>query len=98
MSWLARGWNAGKTNKSGTLGASEAIGSTDNALHVTVANSLLSYVWTGAGTGSAPSATSLGNFTVGADSDGVAAGLTYHVITGAWVATGATVKNLYGGA
>lgn len=33
MSWLARGWNIGKTNKSGTLGASEAIGSTDNALH-----------------------------------------------------------------
>jgi hypothetical protein len=70
----------------------------DGVAQVVVANSLLSYVWTGAGTTSAPSATALADFVVGANSDGAATGLTYHVIDGAWVATGATVKNLYGGA
>ena len=58
----------------------------------------LEYVWTGAGLTSAPAAGSLGNGTIGADSDGINTGLTYHVIAGTWVATGGTVQQLYGGA
>jgi hypothetical protein len=64
---------------------------------VTVSNSILSYSWAGTGTTSAPSAANLDNFTVGAASDGVAAGVVYHVIDGVWISTGATVTNLYGG-
>jgi len=58
----------------------------------------LEFIWTGTGTTSAPAAAQLGNGTTGADSDGVSTGLTYHVIAGAWVATGGTVQQLYGGA
>lgn len=71
---------------------------TDGAAHVVVSNSLISYHWTSADDTDAPDATDFADYVVGAASDGAAAGLTYHVIDGAWVATGATVTNLYGGA
>ena len=72
--------------------------SKDNpAVNTTVANGLVSYRWTSADATDAPVATDLADFTVGLASDGVAAGVVYHVIGGAWVSTGATVTNLYGG-
>lgn len=70
---------------------------TNGALHVQVTNGLISYHWTSADDTDAPTATALPNYTIGVASDGAAAGAVYHVIDGAWVATGATVTNLYGG-
>ena len=66
-----------------------------------IESAILSAIWTGAGTTSAPDPELYGLGQIGAASDGVAAGLTYH-ITGAegaraWTATGGTVANLYGG-
>ena len=69
----------------------------DGAAQVVVANSLISYHWTSADDTDAPDATSIPDYTVGAASDGAAAGIIYHVIDGAWVSTTATVANLYGG-
>lgn len=57
---------------------------------------LIAVFWTGSGLSSAPDAGGYGSGQIGADSDGVAAGLTYHVVNNAWVATGGTVANLYG--
>ena len=64
---------------------------------VSVTNGLISYHWTSADDTDAPIATSLADYTIGLASDGATAGAVYHVIDGAWVATGATVANLYGG-
>ena len=64
---------------------------------VRVFGGLLSYIWAGAGIAGAPAATAMKDGTVGADSSGASTGLTYHVVSGAWVATGGTVLNLYGG-
>ena len=66
-------------------------------MDVIVRNSLISYHWTSADDTDAPTATNFADYTVGIASDGVAAGLVYHVIDGAWVPTGADVQNLYGG-
>lgn len=64
--------------------------------------SRLAASWAGSGNGNAPSADFFIEGAIGADTDGVAASLTYHVVdvagTKSWVPTGATVKNLYGGA
>lgn len=63
---------------------------------------ILAADWTGAGLGSAPDPELYSPRQIGADLGAIATGLTYHVIgdvgSKAWVATGATVKNLYGGA
>ena len=64
---------------------------------VVVSNGLISYHWTSIDDTDAPTATSLADYTIGLASDGAAAGVVYHVIDGAWVSTGATVANLYGG-
>jgi len=69
---------------------------TNDAGHVHAANTLISYVWTGAGTTSAPDPATFANYTIGINSDGVSSGNVYHVIDGAWVDTGATVATLYG--
>lgn len=71
--------------------------STGGAVPVVVANSLISYHWTSADATDAPDATNLADYLVGAASDGATGGAVYHTIDGAWVATGATVANLYGG-
>lgn len=70
---------------------------TDNAAHVRVSNSLVTYYWSGADDTNAPDASGLADFTVGVSADGASTGLVYHVINGNWVDTGATVANLYGG-
>jgi hypothetical protein len=57
----------------------------------------VSYAWTGTGTGNAPGATSVEQFSLGVDKGGTAAATVYWVIAGAWVSTGATVTNLFGG-
>lgn len=61
---------------------------------------ILAAIWTNAG--NEPDPELYAERQIGADSDGVAAGATYHVVgaigSKAWVLTGATVKNLYGGA
>jgi len=59
---------------------------------------LIERFWSGAGIGNAPAADNLPTGMIGADTDGVSTGLTYHVINKAWVATGGTVAQLYGGA
>lgn len=64
---------------------------------VVVSNGLISYHWTSADDADAPTATSLADYTIGLASDGASTGVVYHVIDGAWVSTGATVANLYGG-
>jgi len=64
---------------------------------VVVANSLISYHWTSADDTDAPDATNFADYLVGVASDGATGGAVYHTIDGAWVATGATVANLYGG-
>ena len=61
----------------------------------------ISAMWAGGGLGAAPDPELYAEGTIGCDSAGVAAGLTYHVYGAvgakAWVATGGTVANLYGG-
>jgi hypothetical protein len=69
---------------------------TNDALHVQIANSLISYHWAGADDTSAPDATDLNDYVVGISADGASTGIVYHVIDGAWVSTTATVANLYG--
>lgn len=64
---------------------------------VNITNSIVCYVWSGAGTGNAPDATTIPNFTVGVDAGGAATGVLWWVINGTWVTTTATVANLYGG-
>lgn len=59
---------------------------------------LIERFWTSADATDAPDAANLPTGMIGAASDGVAAGLTYHVVNKAWVATGGTVAQLYGGA
>lgn len=54
--------------------------------------------WAGSGLTNAPTATNLPTGMVGADLAGISTGLTYHVVNGAWVATGGTVQQYYGGA
>ena len=66
----------------------------DQAVYVT--GTLLKYIWAGSGIGGAPSATLLRDGTLGADLAGITTGLTYHVVSGVWVATGGTIANLYG--
>jgi len=58
--------------------------------------SAISFFWAGSGIGNAQSAVNLRNGVIGADSDGAATGVVYHVVSGAWVSTTATVSNLYG--
>lgn len=62
---------------------------------------IISAIWAGNGTGSAPDAEDFVQGAIGADQDGVTGASTYHVVGAAgsksWVATGATVANLYGG-
>jgi len=79
---------------SGGTKPSEDIYSTNNGLHVS--GVAIPIFWTGSGTGGAPSATNLRSGTLGADSDGIATGIIYHVVNGSWVSTTATVANLYG--
>lgn len=71
-------------------------------MYVKVGGAYLAAIWTGSGTSGAPDAESYNLGEVGADLDGIATGVTYHVVgavgSKAWVPTGATVKNLYGGA
>lgn len=78
-------------------GDSEAQLVIDGAAHVAVANSLISYHWTSADDTDAPDATGFADYLVGVASDGATGGAVYHTIDGAWVATGTTVANLYGG-
>lgn len=75
----------------------ERVKGSDGASKVAVTNGLISYYWAGAGTTSAPDATSLADFTVGVNGNGASTGNVYHVINGTWTDTGATVANLYGG-
>ena len=68
----------------------------------TAKGALISVTWTGAGNTGAPDPELYGDNEIGADLDGISTALTYHV-QGAggskvWTPTGATVKNLYGGA
>ena len=70
---------------------------TGGAAHVFTVNNLISYHWASADDTDAPDATSFSDYVIGVASDGVAAGLVYHVIDGGWVPTGADVQNLYGG-
>ena len=72
-------------------------GTSDGYAYVFTVNNLISYHWTSADDTDAPTATALPDYVIGVASDGVAAGLVYHVIDGAWVPTGADVQNLYGG-
>ena len=69
---------------------------TANAQRVSVANSMITVHWAGAGTTSAPVATNLPNYTIGVNAGGITTADVYHVIDGAWVDTGASVANLYG--
>ncbi|PCJ26696.1 MAG: hypothetical protein COA94_04685 [Rickettsiales bacterium] len=63
---------------------------------------ILSAIWTGGGTGSAPDPEDYELADIGADLLGIATGVTYHIVgavgSKSWVATGGTVQNLYGGA
>jgi hypothetical protein len=63
---------------------------------------ILAADWTGAGIGNAPDPELYAPRQIGCDLAGIETGLTYHIIgavgSKAWVATGGTVKNLYGGA
>lgn len=73
------------------------------AASVDVANgAILAAIWAGAGTTSAPDPELYSEGQIGANAGGASAGLTYHVVGAvgakAWITTGATVKNLYGGA
>jgi len=52
-------------------------------------------IWSGSGTGNAPTTAPVG--TIGANQGGVTAAEVYHFSGSAWVDTGATVANLYGG-
>lgn len=70
---------------------------TDGKALVSVANAIISEVWAGAGTTNAPDATDYANFIIGVNNGGASTANVYHVINGAWVDTGATVANLYGG-
>lgn len=56
----------------------------------------ISYFWTGSGITNAPDATGFKDGILGANSDGISTGAIYHVVDGVWIATGATVANLYG--
>lgn len=62
---------------------------------------ILSAIWSGVGTGSAPDPEDYVQGAIGADQDGVTGGNVYHVVGAAgsksWVDTGASVANLYGG-
>lgn len=58
--------------------------------------SAIVFFWSGSGIGGAESAADLRNGVLGADSDGITTAQVYHVVNGSWVATGATVANLYG--
>jgi len=59
---------------------------------------LIERYWAGSGSGNAPAADNLPTGMIGADNNGASTGLTYHVVNKAWVATGGTVQQLYGGA
>lgn len=52
-------------------------------------------IWAGASTTNAPASAAMG--TIGANSGGATTGNVYHWSGSAWVDTGATVANLYGG-
>ena len=52
-------------------------------------------IWAGASTTNAPTTAAMG--TIGANQGGVTAAEVYHWSGSAWVDTGATVANLYGG-
>jgi len=69
---------------------------TGDSQKVANTSSIISYHWNSADDTDAPDATNIPNYTVGVASDGVAAGLVYHVIDGSWVPTGSDVANLYG--
>lgn len=69
----------------------------NGAALVNITNTLISYHWAGADDTNAPDATDLPDYIVGVSASGASTGVVYHVIDGAWVSTGATVANLYGG-
>lgn len=58
--------------------------------------SAISYFWTATGLTNAPDPAGFKNGILGADLDGISTAAVYHVVEGTWVATGATVANLYG--
>jgi hypothetical protein len=87
-------WNP--TGGPNGTGGPEPVTGSGGAPGMMVSNGLITYVWAGAGTINAPNAAAFPDFVIGVNSDGASTGLVYHVINGAWVATGATVANLYG--
>lgn len=60
-----------------------------------VSMTLISYFWSGADATNAPDQATTGE--LGAAADGASTGAVYHYNGTAWVDTGATVANLYGG-
>jgi len=70
---------------------------TNDAGHVLISNSMISYHWAGAALTNAPDPTDFPNYQIGINADGASTGNVYHTIDGAWVDTGATVAQLYGG-
>jgi hypothetical protein len=60
---------------------------------VTVAR--VQVIWAGSGTTNAPASAMMG--TIGANQGGIQSAEVYHYTGSAWVDTGATVINLYGG-
>lgn len=52
-------------------------------------------IWAGASTTNAPASAAVG--TIGANQGGITTAEVYHYSGSAWVDTGATVANLYGG-
>ena len=80
-----------------TTSSGEAAG-----LFVIADGAIVAATWAGSGTSGAPDPELYGDNQIGQDLAGISTGLTYH-IQGAvgskvWTPTGATVKNLYGGA
>ena len=78
-----------------TTSSGEAAG-----LVVVADGAIIASIWAGAGDGNAPDPELYGLGQIGANTDGAATGVTYHV-TGAvgskaWTLTGGTVANLYG--
>ena len=70
--------------------------SDSGAASVTVSGALVSHFWAGTGTTNAP-ATNVVSGQIGVNNDGATTANVYHYNGTAWVDTGATVLNLYGG-
>ena len=71
-------------------------------LFVIADGAIVAATWAGSGTSGAPDPELYGDNQIGQDLAGISTGLTYHIQGAAgskvWTPTGATVKNLYGGA